>query len=88
MREGNSDLVYNSPEVQRMWKLASRYMTVGMEIALCVGIGFGGGGWLDKKFSTEPWLLVLFGIGGLGAASRVVWRIVKSTRLSQLDQGG
>lgn len=42
--------------------------TVGLAMAFSIGIGAGVGYYLDKKFGTEPWLLLVFlGLGVIAA---------------------
>jgi F0F1-type ATP synthase assembly protein I len=65
----------NTSESRRMWKLASRYLTFGMEMVFCVGLGTFGGRMLDEHYGSAPWgVLVLGGMGFL-AAGRIVWRM-------------
>ena len=54
------------------------YGTLGLEIALCILFGAGGGFWLDGKLNTAPWLLILGFFFGLGAAGKAVHRAWKS----------
>lgn len=64
-------------ERAHMWALASRYSAVGIEMAAAVGLGAIAGNWLDGRFLTAPWgLLVGFGIG-LGAAMKAVARVIR-----------
>ena len=51
--------------------------SVGIEIALSIGLGMFFGWWLDKKFDTAPWLFVLFLFAGIGSAVKAVIRIMK-----------
>jgi len=51
--------------------------SLGIEIALSIGIGGYFGFWLDKKFDTEPWLLLLFFLFGIGAAIKSLIRFIK-----------
>ena len=55
------------PETQRMWQIAARYSTVGIEMAASVGFGTWGGWWLDQHFGTAPylfWFGVVVGVVG------------------------
>lgn len=75
---------YRSPETQRMWRLAARYSTIGMEMAASVAFGTLGGWWLDQKLGTEPWIF-WFGLAfGIAAAVRAVVRLAKNTKLDSL----
>lgn len=51
--------------------------SVGIEIALSIGLGMFLGWWLDKKFDTHPWFFILFLFAGLGSAIKAVIRIMK-----------
>ncbi len=51
--------------------------SVGIEIALSIGLGMFFGWWLDKKFDTAPWLFILFLFAGTGSAVKAVIRIMK-----------
>lgn len=56
-----------------------RFSTVGLELGFSVIIGLLVGQWLDKKFGTEPWLLILFLIFGLVAGFRSLFRLHRDT---------
>jgi F0F1-type ATP synthase assembly protein I len=69
-----------SPEADRQWRLAGRFSAVGIEMAAAVAMGAIGGRWLDQRFDTEPYLLWLGLVVGIGAAVRAVVRVVKAYR--------
>jgi len=49
----------------------------GIEFSVVVAIMAALGGWLDQKFSTEPWLLLaLMGIGLIGGTYKL-WLVGK-----------
>lgn len=50
---------------------------MGIEVALCIVAGFLGGRWLDGKFETDPWFMILGFAAGATAAGRALWRVVK-----------
>jgi F0F1-type ATP synthase assembly protein I len=50
---------------------------MGIELGLSVMIGLIGGQWLDKRFGTEPWLLLLGLVFGMAAGFRSVFRALK-----------
>jgi len=56
--------------------------SVGIEIALSIGLGMFFGWWLDKRFDTSPWLFILFFMAGLGSAIKAVIRIMKMVDMS------
>ena len=58
-----------------------RLSAIGLEIALCVVLGLGGGFWLDRRFDSAPlWTLVL-GAAGVAAAIKVIIRLIRRTDL-------
>lgn len=64
-----------------MWRLASLYGVLGMEMAIAVLLGTWGGNWLDDRLGYRPWGALLgFGVG-LGAAVLGVMRAMQRARL-------
>ena len=53
------------------------YSSMGLELGLSVVVGFLIGSWLDEWLGTEPWLLLVFGIAGITAGYRSIFRLVK-----------
>lgn len=64
-------------EQQRMWAIAGRYMAVGLEMAIALSLPTALGLWLDKRFDTNPWLMLAGVVIGVGAMTRTIMRIVK-----------
>ena len=56
-----------------MWSALS-LSSVGIEMAVCVVIGWGLGYWLDGKFGTTPWLMLVFLLVGTAAGFRALIR--------------
>lgn len=59
------------------YQAIGNYGTLGIEIALCIVFGAGGGYWLDGKFGTAPVLMILgffFGLGAAGKAVHQAWK--------------
>ncbi len=50
---------------------------MGLEVGLSVVVGFLIGTWLDDLLDTEPWFLIIFGIAGIIAGYRSMFRMVK-----------
>ena len=50
---------------------------MGLEIGLSAVVGFLIGTWLDKWLETTPWFLIIFGISGIIAGYRSMFRMVK-----------
>jgi ATP synthase protein I len=54
--------------------------TVGLSMALAVGIGALAGYFLDKKFGTTPWLFFVFLAFGIAAAFKNLHLMYKKTK--------
>ena len=50
---------------------------MGLEVGLSVVVGFLIGTWLDEWLGTAPWFLLIFGIAGIIAGYRSMFRMVK-----------
>jgi len=64
-------------EIKKLIRTLGYLSTVGMAMALSIGIGAGIGYYLDKKFGTQPWLLLIFTGFGIGAAFRNLYIMYK-----------
>ena len=63
-----------------MWRQATRYGAVGLEMGIAVLIGIVGGQYLDDWLDTEP---VFFWVGfalGLGAAATAIYDAARSAK--------
>ena len=56
------------------------YSSMGLELGLSVVVGFLIGGWLDKWLQTDPYFLLIFGIAGIIAGYRSIFRLVKRVK--------
>lgn len=63
-----------------------RFSTIGLEMGLAVLAGLFAGQYLDNRFGTEPWLLLLFMLMGVTAAFRNLFRLLKG--MNQGQTGG
>ena len=54
-----------------------RLSTVGLTVAFAIGIGAGGGIWLDNHFKTTPICTIIGFILGVGAAIKELIRVLK-----------
>jgi len=57
-------------ETKKLFRTLSYLSTVGLAMALSIGIGALIGHYLDEKFDTEPWLFFIFLGFGIAAAFR------------------
>ena len=53
------------------------YSSMGLELGLSVVVGFLIGSWIDEWLATDPWFLLTFGIAGIIAGYRSIFRLVK-----------
>jgi len=65
-----------------MWRTAASTGAVGIEIALCLVIGYLGGNWLDGKFHSTPWLKWIGFGAGIGAAIKALVRVTRNYKKS------
>lgn len=63
--------------VQQYWKGIGAYGTVGLEFALSILFGGWVGYKLDQFAGLYPWLTIVFGLCGLAAGIRALWRVLK-----------
>jgi len=57
-------------ETKKLFRTLGYLSTVGLSMALSIGIGAVLGHYLDKKFHTSPWLFFVFLGFGIAAAFR------------------
>lgn len=65
--------------VARGYVIAMRVTSIGMQMALPPTIGW----WLDGKFNTEPWLLILGAIIGFTVSMFELVRLAKDSEDSK-----
>ena len=71
------------PETKKLIRTLSHVSTVGLAMALSVGIGAVVGYYLDSVFHTGPWLFFVFLGLGIVAAFRNLYRMYK--KIQDLD---
>ena len=65
------------PDAKKMWRTSLRHGAVGLEMGIAVAIGSVGGWYLDDRFGTGPWLLMV-GMGlGIAAGFKGLYRAAK-----------
>ena len=67
-------------ETRRAYKELAYYSSLGLSVALAIFIGLGIGVWLDRKFNTSPWLMLIFLLFGIIAGFRNIGRAIKRVR--------
>ncbi len=71
-------------EDKNVYRVASRFLALGLEMGISIGAGYFIGNYLDRYFSTGPYLTIFFFIAGLGAAGRAVYAAVKNIDMDKL----
>lgn len=56
---------------------------IGLQFAISIAVGAFAGNWLDKKFDTAPWLLLVGVLFGSAAGFRDLYRLARE----QADDG-
>ncbi|MHB9126451.1 MAG: AtpZ/AtpI family protein [Armatimonadota bacterium] len=70
------------PNGNQKWiRNAGLASTAGLVLVVSIVIGYFFGTWLDKKFGTEPYLMLLFTVLGIAAGFIELFRLV-----SQISQ--
>lgn len=67
-------------ETRKLIRTLGYLSTVGMSMAFSVGIGALIGYYLDKRFQTQPWLLLVFMGFGIAAAFRNLYLMHKKLK--------
>jgi F0F1-type ATP synthase assembly protein I len=67
-------------ETKKMIRTLGYVSTVGLSMAISIGIGALVGHYLDKKFGTAPWLLLIFLGFGVAAAFRNLYIMYKKIK--------
>jgi F0F1-type ATP synthase assembly protein I len=67
-------------DLKKMIKTLGSLSTVGLTMALSIAIGVAVGYYLDKRFGTEPWFLLIFFGLGVAAAFRNLYRLYKKSQ--------
>ncbi len=64
------------------------YSSLGVELGLSVVVGFWLGSWLDGVFDTDPWLLFVFGLAGIVAGYRSIYRLHRRVQQDSREESG
>ena len=73
----DQDLDDGLSEFARGMRKAGPFLTMGWSIAISVALGTFAGYWLDNKFGTTPWLLIVGALLGIAAGFVELVRTVK-----------
>ena len=67
-------------ETKKLFRTLGYLSTIGLSMALSVGIGALIGHYLDTRFNTTPWLFFVFLGFGIAAAFRNLQRMYKKLK--------
>jgi F0F1-type ATP synthase assembly protein I len=67
-------------DTKKMIKTLGYLSSVGLSMGIAIGIGAIVGYYLDKKFGTAPWLLLIFLGFGIAAAFRNLYIMYKKIK--------
>ena len=67
-------------ETREMFRDLGFYSSLGFTVALSIFIGLALGLYLDRKFDTDPWLMLAGLILGIAAAFRNIGLAIKKSR--------
>jgi F0F1-type ATP synthase assembly protein I len=68
--EASSPIASSNKTVDRLGGFfdAARLASIGLEMGIAVGLGFGAGYWLDRELGTDPYLTLVCLLFGIAAA--------------------
>ena len=65
---------------------AFSFATIGIEMGVSVFVGWYAGTWLDERFGTRPWLMIVFLLLGISSGFRTLLRLAaRAARDTQDD---
>jgi ATP synthase protein I len=67
-------------ETRRYIKELAYFSSIGLSVALSIFIGLAIGVYLDRRFATAPWFMLLFLIFGILAGYRNIGLAIKKSR--------
>lgn len=62
---------------------AARFSYLGLFFGIAIFIGCMFGKWLDRKFGTAPWLMMVGALLGIAAGFKELYRVAKTYSLEQ-----
>lgn len=67
-------------ETRRYIREMAYFSSIGLSVALSIFIGLAIGLWLDRKFDTSPWLMIVFLVMGIVAGYRNIGLAIRKNR--------
>jgi ATP synthase protein I len=67
-------------ETRRAWRELAYYSSIGFSVALSIVIGLVVGVYLDRRFDSSPWCLLIFLVLGIAAGFRNIGHAIRKSR--------
>jgi ATP synthase protein I len=67
-------------ESRRAWRELAYFSSIGFSVALSIFIGLGVGVYLDRRFETSPWCMLIFLVLGIAAGFRNIGHAIRKSR--------
>lgn len=67
-------------ESRKSWKELAFYSSIGLSVALSIFIGLAIGLYIDKRYNTSPWFMLIFLCLGIVAGYRNIGLAIKKSR--------
>jgi ATP synthase protein I len=67
-------------ETRRVWRELAYFSSIGFSVALSIVIGLVIGVYVDRRFDTSPWGLLVFLILGIAAGFRNIGHAIRKSR--------
>lgn len=67
-------------ESRKSWRELAFYSSIGLSVALSIFIGLGIGLYIDKRYDTAPWFMLIFLGLGIAAGYRNIGLAIKKSR--------
>ncbi len=68
------------PEGRKQLKLAGRFASAGLELAVSIVVGYLGGQYLDEKLDTAPWIQFTGLLLGITAGFRSLYKLARDAQ--------
>jgi ATP synthase protein I len=67
-------------ESRKSWRELAFYSSIGLSVALSIFIGLAIGLYIDKRYNTSPWFMLIFLCLGIVAGYRNIGLAIKKSR--------
>lgn len=86
-----TEMAKTTSDAIRDYKRGTNFGSVGLELVICLAVGYFGGRYLDQQLDTAPWLSVVgfvFGVGaGIKSLHRAYVQMQTIARLEEREHG-